>query len=68
MEEKIWGNDLFINNDVNIQEIGKTKHLEAIIDKDGLGKEEIKTKIQNIRLVVSCLNGFWWDRNASTKK
>lgn len=62
--------EVFINDNVQIQQVDKFKYLGATINNEGLGKEEIQTRIQKSKQVIGCLNSLWWDRNlsATTKK
>ena len=62
--------EVFIDDNVQIQQVDKFKYLGATINNEGLGKEEIQTRIQKSKQVIGCLNSLWWDRklSATTKK
>lgn len=64
--------EVLTNDDVGwcwtqIQQVDKFKYLGASINKNGIRKEEIRTKIQNNKKVIGCFNSLWWDRNIPSK-
>lgn len=40
----------------------KVKMLAEIVNKEGLGKVEIRSGIQQIEKVIGYLNSIWWDK------
>jgi hypothetical protein len=30
---------------------------------DGIGKDEIKNRIEQSKKIISCLNSIWWDKH-----
>jgi hypothetical protein len=45
--------------------------LGTVISKtDGIGKDEIKNRIEQSKKIISCLNSIWWDKHIrkDTKK
>jgi Reverse transcriptase (RNA-dependent DNA polymerase) len=59
--------EVLINDDVEIKQVEKFKYLGATLNKNGLGRQEILTRVQNGKRVVGCLNSVWWDRHISRK-
>ncbi|KAK4876924.1 hypothetical protein RN001_009430 [Aquatica leii] len=44
-----------------------TNYLGTIVDKDGIGKQEIQQKVQSARKAIGTLNAIWWDKHISKK-
>ena len=55
--------EVLINDDVQVRQVDKFKYLGTVIDKDGIGYQEICHRIQKARNVVGALNSIWWDKN-----
>ena len=57
--------------EIQIEQVKQTKYLGTIVDRqEGVGKEEIKHRIELSRKIISTLNSIWWDKHIwkDTKK
>lgn len=57
---------IFISDNETVKQVDQFKYLGVLINKDeGIGRTEIKNRIEQSRKVIGCLNSVWWDRNIS---
>lgn len=59
--------DIILNNNHQVKQVNDFKYLGVTVDNNGIGKSEIKERIQKARKVVGALNSIWWDNNINKK-
>lgn len=57
--------EVLIKDSTSIEQVDEFKYLGALITREGLGKPEIKKRIEQSRKVLGSLNSIWWDKHIS---
>jgi hypothetical protein len=56
--------NLALEEGIEINQVSHLKYLGTLISKtDGIGKDEIKNRIEQSKKIISCLNSIWWDKH-----
>jgi predicted transcriptional regulator len=57
-------NNLALEEGIEIKQVSHSKYLGTVINKtDGIGKDEIKNRIEKNKKNISYLNSIWWDKH-----
>lgn len=54
---------ILIDDDIEVKQVENFKYLGCTISRDGIGKEEVRNKVEQGKKVVGCLNSIWWDKH-----
>lgn len=58
---------ILINDETEIKQVDKYKYLGVTITTDGFGSAEIKSRIEQSKRIIGCLNSVWWDKHIHIK-
>ncbi|KAL3285582.1 hypothetical protein HHI36_000112 [Cryptolaemus montrouzieri] len=51
--------EVLINDEVAVKQVKCFKYLGALIDSEGLRKEEVKARIRSSKKIIGCLSNLW---------